>query len=109
MSNRSPRHLARLALLTAALVVGLATTPATRAEAQHTGGSFGGSAWGGGSSRPQRTKTWSTKNTGYGSGYDYGRNRYGQGGSGGGAGCAASLAMALGAVCVGLALSTRGR
>ncbi|MBL8603383.1 MAG: hypothetical protein JNK72_15770 [Myxococcales bacterium] len=81
---------------------------ASALSAQHTGGSFGGSAWGSGASsapsRPARTKIFPTKNTGYGSRYDYDRQRYGANDGGGGGSCAASMATLMLGLSVGLGM-----
>ena len=88
-------------------------------DAQHTGGSFGGSRWGsGGGGSPAPTKTWGQKTGGvsrpssWGSSYDYGRsrNRYdNSGGSSGGGECAASLAMITMGLVGGLVVGRRER
>ncbi|MDO9015650.1 MAG: hypothetical protein Q8S73_07155 [Deltaproteobacteria bacterium] len=88
-------------------------------DAQHTGGSFGGSRWGsGGGGSPAPTKTWGQKTGGvsrpssWGSTYDPDRNRrprYNGGSQGGGGECAASLAMMTIGLVGGLVVGRRER
>lgn len=82
---------------------------AATSEAQTTGGSFGGSAWGSGASRPRppppsrpppsvsRPRPRPSSNSTWGSGYDYDRNRYNtrRRRQDGGAECAATMAVVL--------------
>ncbi len=84
-------------------------------DAQHSGGSFGGSRWGSGSTAPtpppRPTKTWGQKTGGvsrptpYGSTYDPNRNRPASGGGE----CAASLAMITMGLVGGLVATRRAR
>jgi uncharacterized membrane protein len=85
-------------------------------DAQHSGGSFGGSRWGSGATAPappsRPTKTWGQKTGGvsrppsYGSTYDPRPNRPA---SGGGGECAASLAMITMGLVGGLVATRRAR
>ncbi len=94
----------------------LALRPAP-VDAQHTGGSFGGSRWGSGGS-PAPTKTWGQKTGGvsrppsWGSSYDYDRSRNRRpryDNRTGGGECAASLAMITMGLVGGLVVSHRAR
>ena len=86
-------------------------------DAQHTGGSFGGSRWGSGSGGSAPTKTWGQKTGGvsrpssWGSSYDPDRNRRPRDNSGshGGGECAASLAMVTMGLVGGLVVGRRER
>ncbi len=84
-------------------------------DAQHSGGSFGGSRWGSGATAPtappRPTKTWGQKTGGvsrpthYGSTYDPNRSRPASGGSE----CSASLAMITAGLVGGLVVARRSR
>lgn len=90
---------------------------ASTADAQTTGGSFGGSAWGSGAARP-RPRPPSTSaarprprpTTTWGSGYDYNRNRYDRRRrTDGGAECAATMAVVLTGLVGALVTGARGK
>ena len=89
---------------------------ASTADAQTTGGSFGGSSWGSGAARPRpppvstsRPRPRPRPTTTWGSNYDYNRNRYNRRRTDGGAECAATMAVVLTGLVGALVTGARGK